>query len=153
MTDRYPNNRDWAVLGGVTYGATLRGASRTVDLAHHGQDPPPDDRFTYDEQLSVWTLQVPMADCEQVYTASSRVYFQGHLCQVIAIDDDGTALLYYLEGNRGEAELLGFEQVDPGTHARTAPVRELHGYYEQRLDLLFDGWREQTFPRETAAGS
>jgi len=153
MTDRYPNNRNWAVLNGVTYGATLRSVAKTVELAHRGETPPPDDRFVYNERYSVWTLQVPMTECEQVYTASSRAFYAGHLCQVIAIGTDGNAQLYYLEGNRGEAERLGFEQVDPGTHAKTVPVRELHGYYEERRDLLFDGWREQTFPRETAATS
>jgi hypothetical protein len=152
MTDRYPNNRNWAVLNGVTYGATLHSVAQTVELAFHGETPP-DERFTFNERFDVWTLTVPMAECEQLYTASSRAFYQGHLCQVIAIGADGNALLYYLEGNRGEAERLGFEQVDPGTHARTVPVNELHGYYEERRDLLFDGWREQAFPRETATSS
>lgn len=140
------------MLDGVTYPATVY-PDQTVQLAHKSEQPPRDDRFSYDEQFTMWSVRLPMADCEQVYSVSSRARYQGHLCQVIAIDAEGNALLYYLEGDRGTAEELGFEQVDPGTHAKTVPVSELHGYYEERRDLKFKQWREETFPRATAAQS
>jgi hypothetical protein len=144
---QYPASGTWAVLDGVTYRATPVSRDGTVELTRKGEEPPPNPRFRRDEEWNLWTLTLPPAECDELYSVASRVRYHGHVCQVIAIDADGKTLLYYLEGDRGVAESLGFEQTDPGTHSKIVDVHELYDYYEERRDLLFNTWRERTFPR------
>jgi hypothetical protein len=151
LVKQYPASGTWAVLDGVTYMAGMCFRNRTVTLYHRGDQPPPDPRFAPDDEPGRWTLTVLPAECDELYSVTSRARYRGHVCQVMAIGD-GTALLYSLEGNRGEAESLGFQQVDPGTHAKDVDVHELVEYCDVRRDLLFDNWRQQNFPRPAEDG-
>lgn len=143
----------WAAVRGVDYPARYDPRGRMVYVSL-GEDANPDPTlFTWNEEHRLWLSSFPETECERVVEIRTYAKLHGHRCEVDSIDRDGSADLVYADWNGAWAANNGFVQTDKGTFRKTVHVSELYDYHEEHLDLLFDGWREQNFPRPAEEAS
>lgn len=147
MRDTYPRYGKFVEFDGVKYLQPAIMYTGQVTLSWQGDEPPNDGRFEYVEKWKEWQAVVQLKDCTLAYEVTSKAKYLGHECQVMSINDQGMAEVYYLGGDQRYAELDGFEQVDKGTFAKLVPLAELYDFREEHRDLLFELWREENFVR------
>jgi hypothetical protein len=138
-----------ATVNGVTYPARYNSTKQKVFISLSAAENPDPTLFKWNETHSLWLAEVPAVDCDRVFRISPHARFYGHRCFVDIMNDDGTAEVVYADADADWAQRNGFEQRDRGTFRRVVPVTALYDYHEEQWDLLFDQWREQTFPRPT----
>jgi hypothetical protein len=149
---KYPRNEIVATLDGLEFQAEAVAPDGTVTLFQKGGEPPPDPRFSYDKEWDLWEVTLPISACGSLVEIHAFARYRGIPCQVISVDDTGQAVLYYVGHAAYEAEKFGFEQTDPGTYSNAVDIGELFDYHEIHSDLLFDHWRQTTFPKPGGEG-
>ncbi|HEU5473268.1 MAG TPA: hypothetical protein VFV67_21700 [Actinophytocola sp.] len=136
-----PRTGIFATVDGVEYPANSYPEGGAVTLVVRAQANPNPDLFGRDTEHDVWAATVPTDRCERIVEITSIANYQGHTCQVIAIDPDGSVGLHYVGTEQAAVVRHGFVQVDQGTWARTVAVHEITQYRERHTDLMFDEWK------------
>jgi hypothetical protein len=134
MTVQRPRDGVFALLDGREYRAEAAPENGVVTLV---SETPADPALFQQDQDGRWRAQVPVTSCDRLDEVTTWALYQGHECQVVAIEKDGSAGLYYLGPDKSKAARDGFVQTDPGVWARTVNVYELAQIWEQHRDLLF----------------
>jgi hypothetical protein len=132
MTGRRPRAGVFALVDGREYQAEALPEGGVVTLVGDG----PADLFQQGED-GRWRARVPVDRCDRLDEVTTRALYQGHDCQVVAIEQDGSVGLYYLGPDKAKAARDGFVQTEPGVWARTVNVFELARMWEHHSDLLF----------------
>jgi hypothetical protein len=141
-----PRLGTFVTIGGREYQAISDPVDGMVTIFATTPDNPDPRLFDKDAATGHWVGTVRTADCDAVMAVSTRASWNGERCAVMSITDDGEAVVYHLGDNRAKSVAHGFRMISPGTYARTVPVVELTNYHEYQADLLFDEWRDTTFP-------
>jgi hypothetical protein len=134
MTGQRPRDGVFALVDGREYRAESAPEGGVVTLVSDG---PADPALFRQDQDGRWRAQVPVDRCDRVDEVTTWALYQGHDCQVVAIEKDGSVGLYYLGPDKAKAARDGFVQTDPGIWARTVNVYELARVWEHHRDLLF----------------
>ncbi|HET9138258.1 hypothetical protein [Actinophytocola sp.] len=141
MTTERPRTGIFATVDGLEYPVNSYPEGGMVQLVVRAAENPDPNLFGWDAGSGVWTATVPTDRCERIVEVTSLANYQGHPCQVIAIDPDGSVGLYYVGAEQAALVRDGFVQIDQGTWARTAAIHEISGYRERHTDLTFDQWK------------
>jgi hypothetical protein len=149
MSYQRPRAGIYATVNGAEYLCNDYPNDDRVMLIARERDNPDPELFARDEANQLWTAEVHVDQCERLADVTSRAQYLGHRCQVISIAPNGDVGLYFLDDDKSEARKDGFVQVDPGTWAKTVNVYDLHTYYEQHADLLYERWWRTHHPAST----
>jgi hypothetical protein len=135
----------FAVLGGREYqGRPIREDGSVLVKSSAPENPDP-SRFAWNDRMGEWHARVPALELDRLYQANAYAKYQGHLVNVTAVDDAGTATAYFADSDGAWAEENGFEQVDKYVWVRQIPVWDLRDVHERQDDMLFRTWRAATF--------
>ena len=140
MSFERPRAGIFAIVGGREFAAESYPENGVVTLVSDAQDNPDPDVFGRDERADRWRAEVLTDDCERLDEVTTRANCQGHECQVVAIEADGSVGLHYLGPEKARAARDGFVQVEPGVWARTVSIYDLSSLWEHHADLLFAEW-------------
>ncbi|NUT53834.1 MAG: hypothetical protein HOV94_42075 [Saccharothrix sp.] len=138
-------------MDGREYKASYSGRDDTVLIVEKTPENPDPTRYKWVDYHRGWVARYPLADVDRVFEVHTYARYRGHRCEVRSVDDDGTLELQYAASNGGWALGMGFEQRDKYEYLKTVSAGELHDYHEEQRDLLFEQWRDRTFPRPPGA--
>lgn len=137
-----PRTGIFATVDGVDYPVNTYPDDGTVQLVVRAAENPDPNLFGWDAGFGVWTATVPLDRCARLVEVTSLADYEGHSCQVVGIEPDGSVGLYYLGNEQSAVARDGFVQIDQGTWARTVGIHEINRYRERHTDLKFDRWKE-----------
>lgn len=136
-------------LNGRDFKAAYTPGRDTAHIVVSAEENPDPSRFEWRPYYKGWVTEVPIGECERVFSVNTFCTYQGYRCEVVRFLDDGTAEIQYADWNGSWAGGPGgFVQHNKYEFLKTVPASELHDYHEEQLDQLFEDWRERTFPRE-----
>jgi hypothetical protein len=115
-----------------------------IDKSPENPDP---SRYEWVDYHRGWVGEFPIGDFDRVFSVNTFARYKGHRCEVVSANDDGTMEVQYKDSDGGWAVAMGFVQHNKYEFLKTVPAAELHDYHENQRDLLFEAWRERTFPR------
>lgn len=136
MTGQRPRSGVFAVVGGREYVAESAPENGVLTLVSDAAENPDQALFQRGED-GRWRARVRVDQCDRVDEVTTWALYQGHDCQVVAIDEDGSVGLHYLGPDKAQAGRDGFVQTEPGVWARTVNVYEVARVWEHHRDLLF----------------
>lgn len=144
---RRPRVGVYAEVDGVEYEAEgyPRGDAVTV-FSREDTNPAP-ELLAWHDGMRAWSATVPIGRCTRLAEVTSVAEHEGHLCQVVSIDQTGNVGLYYIGTQKSALPRDGFVQVDAGTWAKTVGIHDIDEYREQHRDLKFESWWRETFPQ------
>lgn len=119
-----------------------------IDKSPENPDP---SRYEWVDYHRGWVGEFPVSDFDRVFSVNTFARYRGHKCEVVSANDDGTMEIQYKDSDGGWAVAMGFVQHNKYEFLKTVPASELHDYHERQRDLLFEEWRERTFPRPPEA--
>lgn len=134
-------------MNGREHKAVYSGRDDSVLIVEKTPENPDPTRYKWADYHRGWVARYPLADVDRVFEVHTYARYRGHRCEVRSFNDDGTANIQYADSNGGWALGMGFVQHDKYEYLKTVPAAELHDYHEEQRDLLFDRWRDRTFPR------
>lgn len=152
----YPGFRpggQYARMNGREYRAAYDSnydADSIVIIQRTPENPDP-SRYEWVDYHRGWVGEYPLSACDRVFSVYTYARYSGHRCEVLSFNDDGTAEIQYADWNGAWATASGFVQRNKYEYFKTVPVRELHDYHEKQRDLLFEQWRDSTFPKPEEA--
>jgi len=119
------------------------------------QDENPDPSvYEWNDYRRGWVAEFPAGEFERIFAVNTFALYQGYRCEVTEMSDNGTAEILYADWNGAWATSAGgFEQRNKYEYYKTVPVSELYDYHEEQLDLLFDEWRDNNFPKPAEVSS
>lgn len=127
----------FAVLGGREYAGRPVRENGTVLVRSGAVVNPDPSRFTWNERVGEWHARLPATELDRLYQANTYATYRGHRVNITAVDDTGSATVYFADRDGSWAEENGFAQVDKYVWLRQVPVWELREVYECQDDLLF----------------
>ncbi|MEU4742749.1 hypothetical protein AB0G02_20110 [Actinosynnema sp. NPDC023658] len=135
-------------MNGREYEAAYRNDSDTVVVIEKTPENPDPSRYQWVDYYRGWVGKYPLSDCDRVFAVNTFARYSGYRVEVVSVNDDGTVKIQYADWNGAWATTAGgFVEHNKYELFKTVPVRELHDYHEEQRDLLFQKWRERTFPR------
>lgn len=145
-------NDVFASYRGREYTATPLFADGTLMIRSFAGENPDPELFEWNQYLDAWQARVPASNVDRLYQAVTYARYQGHLVQIDSVDESGQALAYLADGDGLWGAQNGFEQVDKYVRSKLVPSAELVDVYEKQEDMLFDRWRDATFPAPAGTG-
>jgi hypothetical protein len=145
----YPGYRSGTTVSyrGRERPATYRYQTGEVIFFSRAPENPDPELYEWDEQRQGWIALLNASDCDRVFSVNPFAWYLGNLCEVTAMNEDGTAELRYADWNGSWAVANGFEQRNKLEYYKVVPVNELYDYHEKQRDLVFDEWRTRNFAR------
>ncbi|WP_053721273.1 hypothetical protein [Saccharothrix sp. NRRL B-16348] len=138
-------------MNGREYKAVYGRDSDSILIIEKTPENPDPSRYKWVDYHRGWVARYPISDVDRVFSVNTFARYRGHKCEVVSANDDGTMEIQYKDSDGGWAVAMGFVQHNKYEFLKTVPASELHDYHERQRDLLFEEWRERTFPRPPEA--
>ncbi len=134
-----PRSGSFATLNRREYRAEISPETGMVSLLSTTVENPDPALFQRSERHDQWRAQVHSEQCERLDEVSTWAQHLGQICQVLAINCDGSVDLQCLWPHDAKAARAGFTQskTQPNIWEKTTDIHELRSLWENHTDLLF----------------